>query len=232
MPNRILRDFTDSEAVNSVSRNAETLFVRLIMKADDYGNYTANPKLIRSQCYPLLVDSIREADISRWIAECVKAGLIALYRAENKELLHIASFGQRLRDSRPKFPAFSQDLAATRRDFPPESETETETDTKRERENTHASPSVEEAFTFCTGQGLPSDAVKEWHSHRESQAWVKGNGHPITNWQADLQSWIYRNAREGTKTITNRGKNHGNNDHRTDKRSREFAESICVPDLN
>jgi len=235
MPNRILRDWTDSEAVNLISRNAETLFVRLIMKADDYGNYTANPKLIRSQCYPLLVDSIREADISRWIAECEKAGLIALYSFENKELLHIVSFGQRLRDSRPKFPAYSQELAATRRDFRPETETETETETKREREQACASvapsrgmfPTVEAAKDFAKGQLLPIEAVENWHANREAQGWVRGNGLPITNWQSDLRAWINREGRGEFKPST-KGKNH---DHRADKRSREFAESTVVPDL-
>ena len=104
--------------MNSISRQAETLFVRLIMKADDYGNYSANPKLIRSQCFPLLVDSIREADISRWIAECEKAGMIALYQVEEKQLVHIVNFAQRLRHAKPKFPAFSPQSAASRGELP------------------------------------------------------------------------------------------------------------------
>jgi uncharacterized protein YdaU (DUF1376 family) len=57
-------------------------------------------------------------------------------------------------------------------------------------------PSIEEAEAFCKGQHLPTGFVQEWHSNRASQGWVKGNGIPITNWQADLKSWIYRQARE------------------------------------
>ena len=47
MPDRILRDTTDSERVNSVSINAELMMYRLFMKADDFGSYYANPKLIK-----------------------------------------------------------------------------------------------------------------------------------------------------------------------------------------
>jgi uncharacterized protein YdaU (DUF1376 family) len=57
-------------------------------------------------------------------------------------------------------------------------------------------PSIQEAEEYCKGSSMPSTHVGEWHSNRASQGWVKGNGIPITNWQADLKSWIYRQARE------------------------------------
>lgn len=57
-------------------------------------------------------------------------------------------------------------------------------------------PSIEEGEAYCKGSGMPATHVAEWHSNRASQGWVKGNGIPITNWQADLKSWIYRQARE------------------------------------
>lgn len=70
----------------------------------------------------------------------------------------------------------------------------------RERESTHGFPSVEEAIEYAKGQQLPTDAVEAWHNNRESQGWVKGNGILITNWQADLKSWIIRDFKEGKQT--------------------------------
>ena len=102
MPNRIIRDWTDSERINNLSFQAETLFVRLMMKADDLGTYHANPKLIKAFCFPL--KNIRESDITRWLQELTSAGIIALYNADNKPYLHIINFGQRLRQVNPKFP--------------------------------------------------------------------------------------------------------------------------------
>jgi hypothetical protein len=63
----------------------------------------------------------------------------------------------------------------------------------REREG---DPSLDEAMGHATGQHWPTDAVEEWYAHRSGQGWIRGNGHPITNWRADLQSWILRNGRE------------------------------------
>jgi hypothetical protein len=57
-------------------------------------------------------------------------------------------------------------------------------------------PSLDDAMGHAKGQHWPTDAVEEWHAHRSGQGWIRGNGHPITNWRADLQSWILRNGRE------------------------------------
>lgn len=143
MPNRILRDWTYSDSVDKISFQAEVLFTRLIMKADDYGSYFAKPKLINGNCFPL--KDIRESDISRWLQELVSAGMIVFYTAENKEYLNIIDFNQRLRSMKKCFPqvpdnvikdhsrAFRQqldsELTAT---CPPEVETETEVETEVE----------------------------------------------------------------------------------------------------
>lgn len=145
MPNRILRDWTYSDSVDKISFQAEVLFTRLIMKADDYGSYFAKPKLINGNCFPL--KDIRESDISRWLQELASAGLIVFYTAENKEYLNIINFNQRLRSMKKCFPkvpenvieeysrAFCQqldrDLTAS---CPPEVETETEVETEEEGE--------------------------------------------------------------------------------------------------
>lgn len=105
MPQRILRDWTESEKIDGISFHAEVLFIRLIMKADDYGSFHANPKLIKANCFPL--KDIRESDITRFLNELKDAGLIALYNAENKSFLNIIDFGQRLRTMKRKFPEMS-----------------------------------------------------------------------------------------------------------------------------
>ena len=105
MPERMLRDWTDSEAVNQLDWAAECLFTRLIMKADDFGRFHGNPRLIKSLLFPLK-DGLRDADISRWIAECVKAGLLREYtdRVSGKPFIEIRKYGQRLRTKKAKFP--------------------------------------------------------------------------------------------------------------------------------
>lgn len=103
MPNRILRDWTDSETIDDLSVYAERFFTRLIMKADDYGRYSGNLKLLKSTLFPLKTD-IRETDISLWITECMTCGLIALYNVANKEYVQINNFKQVLRQKNEKYP--------------------------------------------------------------------------------------------------------------------------------
>lgn len=104
MPNRILRDWTDSERISQLSIHAERFFTRLIMKADDYGRYPANPKLLKSSLYPL-ADDVRIADMTRWMAECQKAGLILVYDCQEKTYVQIENFKQQLRQKRVKYPS-------------------------------------------------------------------------------------------------------------------------------
>lgn len=104
MPNRMLRDWTRSDKVNSLTVNAERFFTRLIMVVDDYGRFYADPRLLKANLFPLLLDSIRDADILRWMAECQKAELIVVFENNSKKYLQIDDFRQRLRIKRQKFP--------------------------------------------------------------------------------------------------------------------------------
>lgn len=134
MPNRVLRDWTDSEVVDKLSAKAEVFFTRLIMKADDFGCYHANEKLLKSNLYPLRT-AMRETELAPLLLECTQAGLITLYEHERKKYLIINNFGQRLRLTKRKFPApekHDSELLTNDSEFPPETETETETEARGE----------------------------------------------------------------------------------------------------
>ena len=102
--NRILRDWTDSFIIDQLDVNAERFFVRLIMKVDDYGRFSADERLLKSNLFPLKTN-IRETDISRWITECETTGLITVYTVASKKYLEIQNFNQRLRIKSTKYPS-------------------------------------------------------------------------------------------------------------------------------
>lgn len=80
MPTRLLREgILDSDRIDQLDPPAEVFYRRLMSKVDDYGLFDARLGMLRTSLYPLRVDRVREADISRWIAACEKAGVIALY---------------------------------------------------------------------------------------------------------------------------------------------------------
>lgn len=128
----MLRDWTNSDKINGLSLQAERFFVRLIMKVDDYGCFYADERLLRANLFPLLLDTIREADIPRWTAECRKAGLIVLYECNGKKYLQINDFRQRLDKAKSKFPQPPvNELPEVVNDFPAEVEVEKEVEEKK-----------------------------------------------------------------------------------------------------
>lgn len=104
MPNRIIREgILTSERIDMLDASAEVFYRRLMSKVDDHGLYDARMSVLRSSLYPLRVDRVREADISRWIAACEKAGLIALYQHDGKPYLRMLDTRWQAR-SEPKYP--------------------------------------------------------------------------------------------------------------------------------
>lgn len=105
MPSRIIREgWLESERIDKLDAPAERFFLRLCLRADDFGRFHGNPTLLKSSLYPLR-DDIRSTDIPRWLAACEKAGLLRCYTVESKPFVEIARFEQRTRALSSKFPA-------------------------------------------------------------------------------------------------------------------------------
>lgn len=105
MPNRMLREgIITSKPVNGLSWPAEVLYRRLISVVDDFGRYFAEPPLIRAACYPLQLNKVSDSDITKWLGETRKAGLVRIYSVDDTEYLELAKFGQRVRALKSKFP--------------------------------------------------------------------------------------------------------------------------------
>jgi hypothetical protein len=115
MPARLLRDgILDSAAVNSLSFQGEVFYRRLMSVVDDFGRFDGRTAVLRGRLYSLRLDTVREADITRWIAECEKAGLIALYAVEGKPYLLFHRLGPpRAKES--KYPPPPADVTARRK---------------------------------------------------------------------------------------------------------------------
>ena len=94
MPSRLLREgILDSDAVNSLTAAEEVFYRRLMSVVDDFGRFDGRLSVLRSRLYPLQIDRVREADISRWIAACEKAGLIALYERDGRQYILFHKLG-------------------------------------------------------------------------------------------------------------------------------------------
>ena len=105
MPGRILREgILSSIKLTVLDWGAEVFYRRVMSVVDDYGRFEAHPTLLRSRCYPLLIDRGSEKDIKGWMDACKKAQLIKVYKVESKTYLQIEDFNQSQRTA-SKCPA-------------------------------------------------------------------------------------------------------------------------------
>ena len=106
MPNRILKEsICTSEDIAMLSPGAEVLFYRLIVKADDFGLYYANPKIIIGSCLPLKPPTVEQ--VLAWLDELCAAGLVIVYTGnDGRRYLKLASWDrhQQRRADKSKFP--------------------------------------------------------------------------------------------------------------------------------
>lgn len=107
MPDRIVREgILASRRFAGLKLHLQNFFWRLILAADDYGTFPADPALIRSRCYPLEGGRAREADLQRWLEELEQAGLVRFHWHHDDRYLTLEKFGQaeRLKHPRARYP--------------------------------------------------------------------------------------------------------------------------------
>jgi hypothetical protein len=84
------KNICTSEKLSSVSYEAESLYYRIIVNADDEGRFFANPHTIKDMCLPL-----RDTDTKRIrnaVDELSKSGLIHIYVVHGVDYLEVDRF--------------------------------------------------------------------------------------------------------------------------------------------
>ena len=198
----------DSDAINSLSPDAERFFLRLCLAADDYGRFDARPALLKSQLFPLR-ENLRSTDIAAWLAECEKTGLVRCYEVAGKRYLLIPKFNQRLRIKKAKFPdppiGLTDDGHMTDT-CPPEVEVEREVEVEVEKEGEgeregartllphipSVIPSVKEVEEYGVMHGVPADYCRHYHAVcSEKHRWLVGKPgtERLIGWQSEMKRW-------------------------------------------
>lgn len=139
MPDRILRQSVlTSETLAGVSAEAERLFFRLTLIADDHGRFEADPRVILARCFPLMIEKLKVRQVAAWCGQLQQAAAVALYEVDGKIYGFFPSWSkhQRLRAERPsRYPdpatcGLLPPLAATCRQWRPESESDSDTESE------------------------------------------------------------------------------------------------------
>lgn len=99
MPNRLLRTRAlTSRKLGAVSGDAEALYYRLMLAADDHGRFHSDPPLVQAACYPR-----RERAVGPLLDDLFKVGLLHRYEHEGEPYLVFDVWDQTVR-SESKFP--------------------------------------------------------------------------------------------------------------------------------
>lgn len=96
----VYENMCDSIKFSKVSAEAERLWVRMLTKTDDNGNFHASPALVRGHCLPQF--DVTLSEVQSWLSELEQIGLIVYYEVSGERYLHISGFEkyQKLRKDR------------------------------------------------------------------------------------------------------------------------------------
>ena len=115
MPKRMLSDgILTSRRIDGLSPEAEVLFYRLIVVADDRGRMDGRVQVLRAKCFPLRTDTLTNDTVAKLLAELMAVGLIEKYSAGGEEFVRLPKWEkhQRLRHVRAKYPDPPDDWSA------------------------------------------------------------------------------------------------------------------------
>lgn len=107
MPDRVIREsITTSDTVNALSDQGERLWHRLTVTADDFGRFDARPEVVRSRCFPLLLDEWPAARVETTLREIESANGCMLYEYQGRRYGAFRNWTryQRTRAATSKFP--------------------------------------------------------------------------------------------------------------------------------
>ncbi len=114
MPNRLLRVQTlTSRRHGAGSAEAECLYNRLMLVADDFGRFHGDPQLIQSACYPR-----GERDCTPAFLELLEDGRVRQYEHEGEPYVVFEKWNQTTRAKESRFPepppdVFTRSTSAT-----------------------------------------------------------------------------------------------------------------------
>jgi hypothetical protein len=168
MPTRYLKPgVRDSEAIDSLTPLAETLFYRLLVTVDDFGRYDGRPAMVKAHCFP--IKDMTPAKCAALLDELHAAGLVQLYTTDGKPCLQMSKWDNVPRAKESKYPAPEDECthlhtyASKPRTVLPLTETETGTETQTGNTNRKAPDGEPEVFP----EGLDVRSWERWLAYRK-----------------------------------------------------------------
>lgn len=87
---RLYAGFIKGQRINKLSLQAEAWFWRVFAVADDFGNYDADPELLKDATKGRRKVTVKQ--VERWLNEMAAVGLVSFYYKKTERYLHILRF--------------------------------------------------------------------------------------------------------------------------------------------
>ena len=183
MPNRILRDWTTSDAIDRLTPEQECTFTRILMAVDDFGRFEADPRLLAARLYPLRIGKTSAQHMHSICDALAKQGIIKVYQVEGRKYLQVVKWQNVPRAKTSKFPAMLDTCTADAQQTHSTCSTSapvtgTVTDDRNREPEPLSSPGN-------TGGDVPEDFKAFWHHFPRKvgkeaawKAWTKAKRKP------------------------------------------------------
>jgi hypothetical protein len=103
-PRLMLPTICTSVPVSGCSIEAQLLFDRLIVQADDQGRLQGEARVVAALCMPL-IKTATEARVGRWLDQLATGGLIQRYASEGRLLIQLAGWWDNQGSPRRAYPS-------------------------------------------------------------------------------------------------------------------------------
>ncbi|MBQ5588007.1 MAG: hypothetical protein IIU73_05260 [Selenomonadales bacterium] len=197
MPNRIIKEsLFESEKIAQLSDFEFRLWVGLITQADDAGRGDARPAIIKGRVFALR-ERVALKDIDVSLHALAAYGCVILYEIGGRPYYAFPNWTehQRVRDSKPKYPAPPDDLFAASRSNSPQvaascrlntiqSESNTNPNTKR---TAFSPPTLADVEAYCKERRNSVDPQR-FFDYYSAGGWKDKDGKPVKNWKQKMIS--------------------------------------------
>lgn len=211
MPNRIIKEsICYSDDIDKLTAFEETVFYRMIVRADDYGRLDARPSFLKSMLF-VTKQGITEKNVQDAVLKMASVGLVRLYEVDGKPFLSFPKWDlhQRVRNSKEKYPAppentdcgVSPQVAASCGELPRvaaliQSESNPNPNPKESvsRATRFTPPTVEEVAAYCLERKNHVDPQR-FVDFYAAKGWMVGKNR-MKDWKAAVRTWEQRDGQE------------------------------------
>lgn len=212
-------DMGESRDISKLSFAARYFFALLLCHLDDLGRAEWMPKKICGAMYPH-DDEVDSKQVSEWLDECVRAGLIFRYEVNSITYIYSPTFAKHQTINKPTSsrcptpPLQEEELVTTvglpessRNGVGPErgkgkgeigKEKEISPQTPQGVERTFRKPTVIEVQDYMTDRGFPTPLLiaENFVNHYQAKGWKVGRD-AMQDWRACVRTWESKMKKDG-----------------------------------